>query len=194
MIENATIFIYFLKYIKHKKGKNMIPLIARFMGPTWGPAGADRTQVGPMLAPWTLLSGTCNRICALLTTRKSFWLAFSFVRFWYWVFLAVPRRRFWFSNDFTSAILCIDLIYDQWVIFQSHSEPFHGGVGTLTIGSQLVVWAEGGGIEGWDIWCSEGLLFISLLQMPWCKISHVSSTKCNDAMYGKCNVSPSLCR
>ena len=32
-------------------------LIARFMGPTWGPSGADRTQVSPMLAPWTLLSG-----------------------------------------------------------------------------------------------------------------------------------------
>ena len=32
-------------------------LIKRFMGPTWGPSGADRTQVGPMLAPWTLLSG-----------------------------------------------------------------------------------------------------------------------------------------
>ena len=32
-------------------------LIARFMGPTWGPPGVDRTQVGPVLAPWTLLSG-----------------------------------------------------------------------------------------------------------------------------------------
>ena len=32
-------------------------LIARFMGPTWGPSGADRTQVGPILASWTLLSG-----------------------------------------------------------------------------------------------------------------------------------------
>ena len=32
-------------------------LIARFMGPTWGTSGADRTQVGLMLAPWTLLSG-----------------------------------------------------------------------------------------------------------------------------------------
>ena len=32
-------------------------LIARFMGPTWGPSGADRTQVGPMMVPWTLLSG-----------------------------------------------------------------------------------------------------------------------------------------
>ena len=34
------------------------PLITRFMGPTWGPSGADRTQVGPMLAPWNLLSGS----------------------------------------------------------------------------------------------------------------------------------------
>ena len=31
--------------------------IARFMGPTWGPPGSCRPQMGPMLAPWTLLSG-----------------------------------------------------------------------------------------------------------------------------------------
>ena len=35
-------------------------LIARFMGSAWGPSGADRTQVGPMLAPWTLPSGFCQ--------------------------------------------------------------------------------------------------------------------------------------
>ena len=28
------------------------------MGPTWGPPGSYRPQMGPMLAPWTLLSGT----------------------------------------------------------------------------------------------------------------------------------------
>ena len=39
-----------------------ISLIARFIGPTWGPSGADRTQVGPMLAPWTLLSGMWHRL------------------------------------------------------------------------------------------------------------------------------------
>ena len=38
------------------------PLIARFMGPTYGPSGADRTQVGPMLTPWTLLSGRSYRL------------------------------------------------------------------------------------------------------------------------------------
>ena len=33
------------------------PQIAKFMGPTWGPPGSCRPQMGPMLAPWTLLSG-----------------------------------------------------------------------------------------------------------------------------------------
>ena len=27
------------------------------MGPTWGPPGSCRPQIGPMLVPWTLLSG-----------------------------------------------------------------------------------------------------------------------------------------
>ena len=31
-------------------------LITRFVGPRWGPSGAARTQVGPMLAIWTLLA------------------------------------------------------------------------------------------------------------------------------------------
>ena len=30
---------------------------AKFMEPTWGPSGSCRPQIGPMLAPWTLLSG-----------------------------------------------------------------------------------------------------------------------------------------
>ena len=35
----------------------IMTLIVRFMWPTWGPCGADRTEVCPILAPWTLLSG-----------------------------------------------------------------------------------------------------------------------------------------
>ena len=31
--------------------------IAKFMGPTWGPPGSCRPQMGFMLAPWNLLSG-----------------------------------------------------------------------------------------------------------------------------------------
>ena len=34
------------------------PQIARFMGPTWGPPGSCRPQVGPMLASWTFISGS----------------------------------------------------------------------------------------------------------------------------------------
>ena len=34
------------------------PLKTRFMGSIWGPPGDNRTQVGRMLAPWSLLSGT----------------------------------------------------------------------------------------------------------------------------------------
>ena len=39
----------------------MTSLTARFMGPTWGPSGARRTQVGPMLASWSLLSGIIDK-------------------------------------------------------------------------------------------------------------------------------------
>ena len=31
--------------------------IAKFMGPIWGPPGPCRPQMGPLLAPWALLSG-----------------------------------------------------------------------------------------------------------------------------------------
>ena len=31
--------------------------ITKFLGPTWGPPGSCRPQMGPMLAPWTLLLG-----------------------------------------------------------------------------------------------------------------------------------------
>ena len=41
------------------------PQTARFLGPTWGSPGDDRTQVGPMLATWTLLLGTAWLSCHL---------------------------------------------------------------------------------------------------------------------------------
>ena len=37
-----------------------ITQLAKFLWPTWGTPGSCRTQMGPMLAPWTLLSG--NRL------------------------------------------------------------------------------------------------------------------------------------
>ena len=40
----------------HRRNRNISSQIARFMGPTWGPLGADWTQVGLMWATRTLLS------------------------------------------------------------------------------------------------------------------------------------------
>ena len=63
-VENAR--IWQVVYSFQKPGYTAT-LIARFMGPTWGPSRADRTQVGPMLAPLTLLSGDfshmVDRLC-----------------------------------------------------------------------------------------------------------------------------------
>ena len=47
-------------------------LIARFMEPTWGPSGTDRTQVDPILAPWTLLSGYTPSLAHMHTVSMSF--------------------------------------------------------------------------------------------------------------------------
>ena len=59
-------------------------LIARFMGPTWGPPGAARTQVDPMLATQALLFGLlytsdiaaprCQAAHILLKSAKENWI------------------------------------------------------------------------------------------------------------------------
>ena len=46
----------------HRSVFKMDDLIARFIGPTWGLPGADRTQVGPMLAPLSLLYGMVSDV------------------------------------------------------------------------------------------------------------------------------------
>ena len=63
----AKDFYSFLSCVcdEHTHHSNIIwasSLIATFMGPTWGPSGADRTQVGLMLAQWTLPSGIVFQI------------------------------------------------------------------------------------------------------------------------------------
>ena len=51
---------------------SLCSLIARFMGPTWGPSGADRTQVSPMLSPWTFLSGLYLHLYMILPVSGLF--------------------------------------------------------------------------------------------------------------------------
>ena len=44
------------KLTRTQSTTRLTSLIARFMRQTWGPPGSCRPQMGPMLAPWTLLS------------------------------------------------------------------------------------------------------------------------------------------
>ena len=48
--------------------------IAKFMGPTWDPPGSCQPQMGPMLAPWTLISGY------ILQLRDLIWFL---IRLWH---------------------------------------------------------------------------------------------------------------
>ena len=52
-------------------------LIARFVRRTWAPSGADRTQMGQMLASWTLLSGN------IFTAEKASPATFLLVLQWH---------------------------------------------------------------------------------------------------------------
>ena len=59
MTKNLTLVLLNLVVANISK-KNTVCRIsqkAKFMGPTWGPPGSCWPQVGPMLPPWTLLSG-----------------------------------------------------------------------------------------------------------------------------------------
>ena len=57
-------------------------LIARFIGPTWGPS--VRPQVGPMFALWTLLSGYFSSITIIISLLITLdWLWPNFGTCWY---------------------------------------------------------------------------------------------------------------
>ena len=57
------------------------------MGPTWGPPGSCRPQLGPMLAPWTLLLGISWKSIPLIMSCSQLWNNYSvtrsFINHWY---------------------------------------------------------------------------------------------------------------
>ena len=80
-------------------------LIARSIGPTWGPPGSCRPHMGPMLAPWTLLSGFWplrHEQWDILQT--AFWNAFSWKKIMYLIqislqFIArVTLSKHWYKK------------------------------------------------------------------------------------------------
>ena len=81
-------------------------LITRFMGPTWGPSGADRTQVGPMLAPWTLLSGLPSHINEENSTLEFKALTYTWLDLHVDVAVKI-YAVFAVCNGFTLAVYCL---------------------------------------------------------------------------------------
>ena len=53
-------------------GYCLLPQTAKCMGPSWGPPGSCRPQMGPTLASWTLLSVTSRYPLVFYCSRLSF--------------------------------------------------------------------------------------------------------------------------
>ena len=67
--KNNNFISFYLKYgIKWITEVDYMSSVARFIGPTWDPSGSCRPQMGPMLAPWTLLSGLLSHTAVLFGT------------------------------------------------------------------------------------------------------------------------------
>ena len=83
--------------------------IAKFMGLTWGPPGSFRPQMGPMLAPWTLLSGSSR---GFEVSRK--WWQPSYRRYqnhFLWMKTYVLKFGFKYMAWFDTKI---SLYFNQW--------------------------------------------------------------------------------
>ena len=77
--------------------------IAKFMGLTWCPPGSCRPKMGPMLAPWTLLSGmgylySDQPMAVHLKNRKTY------------LDYQLPR---WNQTGFTMPIAFVTIVYQQ---------------------------------------------------------------------------------
>ena len=65
------------KFQKDSSLKKEGTQIAKFMGPTLGPLGTCQPQMGPMLAPWTLLSGYgWTRFCEIVFKTDLRWIVY----------------------------------------------------------------------------------------------------------------------
>ena len=89
----------------------MASLIASCMGPTWGPSGADRTQVGPMLAPWTLISGMISQHVNTLRPRQNIELfAITFANVFSWIKVC----EFWLISHLSWFLTVQLAIFSHW--------------------------------------------------------------------------------
>ena len=84
---------------------NELPWIARFVGPTWGPSGDDRTQVRPC---WP------HEPCYLVGQYHTFW--------WY---ITRPTARSWFNTKMLSYLFRKSQCGDKMIVRSSY---LHNGI------------------------------------------------------------------
>ena len=117
----------------HGDAPSFITQIAKFMGPTWGPPGSCRPQIGPMLAPWTLISGklqvsdlvwitSCREhncrverdivLAAYYIPVHQWWLQWSLSRWWNvsHCFSAGVAFRWWRGTKFVTFSLIDEIL------------------------------------------------------------------------------------
>ena len=105
-INADTMYIY---------SQSLKSLIAKYVGPTGGPPGSCRPQMGPMLAPWTLLSGIISVLLTSSQTRD--------IRSVYCIALCNPRPS---PRQFPSRHPLLGLVYAHNCTnmhLQKHSVP-----------------------------------------------------------------------
>ena len=79
-----------------------------FMGPTWGPPGSCLPPMGPMLAPWTLLSGSLLKHCRYYSHA----LYKPFIDYLY----KITIKFLMFQQRIWSRMLCLSL--GQFLLWQ----------------------------------------------------------------------------
>ena len=98
-------------------------LIAKFMEPTWGPPGSCRPQMGPILAPWTLLSGY-YMVCllsghSLFSALHKSLEVYYFIMEEYWIVVIMRHDCTCKHEDFTQCHGIHTIEPDK------HKPPFH---------------------------------------------------------------------
>ena len=68
---SVKVCIYSRKYTQAQGIRYKLPQIAKFMGPTWGSPGSCQPQMGPMWAPWALLSGAFSQTSLCCQMRET---------------------------------------------------------------------------------------------------------------------------
>ena len=100
--------------------------IAKFMGPTWGPPGSCRPQMGPMLVPWTFMGSGIPQLWTIETTMKITYLKFQ------------SNLR---PNEFTVAAAC-NLMSSVMINWYFMSEILvRIGYGQVTVEYQAITWS-----------------------------------------------------